>query len=339
MRTITMIGLDLAKNSFHAHAVDERGHTVLSKKIARANLITFFASIGPCIVAMEACSGAHYWGNKLRELGHEPKLVSPQYVKPFVKRNKNDAADAEAICEADSRPNMHFVPLKSQEQLNIQAIHRIRERLVGDRTALVNQIRGFLAEAGLVVPKGIHKLRRYLLELISNPDNSIDAFLRDYLSDLIAELLDLDEKIAKQDKTIIRLSLSSEACRRLRDIPGVGHVTATAVIAAIGEPTTFKNGRQLAAWVGLTPKQHATGGKTTLKGISKRGDPYLRKLLIHGARSVLHYSHDKKDRQSLWLKALQDRRGKHKTIVAMANKTARIIWAVLAKQEKYRRAA
>lgn len=339
MRTITMIGLDLAKNTFHVHAVDDRGKAVFSKKLARTHAIIFFSSHPPCIVAMEACSGAHFWGNKLRELGHEPRLISPQYVKPFVKRNKNDAADAEAICEAASRPNMHFVPLKSREQLNIQAIHRIRERLVGARTSLVNQVRGFLAEAGFVIPQGIHKLRKYLLELISNPENGLDPFLRDYISDLSTELIDLDEKIAKQDKTIMKISLKSEDCRRLRDIPGIGHITATAMIAAVGDATSFKNGRQLSAWVGLTPKQHSTGGKATLRGISKRGDPYLRKLLIHGARSVLHYSNKKKDRVSLWLQELQNRRGKHKAMVALANKTARIVWAVLVKQEKYRLAA
>ena len=180
---------------------------------------------------------------------------------------------------------------------------------------------------------------RDLLELISNPENGLDPFLRDYISDLSTELIDLDEKIAKQDKTIMKISLKSEDCRRLRDIPGIGHITATAMIAAVGDATSFKNGRQLSAWVGLTPKQHSTGGKATLRGISKRGDPYLRKLLIHGARSVLHYSNKKKDRVSLWLQELQNRRGKHKAMVALANKTARIVWAVLVKQEKYRLAA
>lgn len=336
MRKITLIGLDLAKNSFHAHAVDHHGKKIFSKKLTRHRVISFFSTLTPCVVAMEACSGAHFWANKLRELGHDAKLVSPQYVKPFVKRNKNDALDAEAICEAASRPNMNFVPIKSQHQLNIQALHRIRERLVGARTALVNQTRGFLAEAGIVVPQGVHHLRRFLLELTSNPDNGLDLLLLDYISDLTDELIELDEKIAKQNKNIVTISQNCEACRRLCAIPGIGHITATALVAAIGKATSFKNSRQLAAWVGLTPKQHSTGGKTILKGISKRGDPYLRKLLVHGARAVLRHCQEKSDRQSVWIKAVQDRRGKHKAIVALANKTARIVWAVLAKQENYR---
>lgn len=339
MRTITMIGLDLAKNSFHAYGVDQRGKKVLSTKIARNHMVSVFSALPPCVIAMEACSGSHFWANKFREFGHEPKLISPQYVKPFVKRNKNDALDAEAICEAASRPSMNFVPIKSQEQLNLQAIHRIRERLVGARTALANQTRGFLAEAGMVVPQGIHRLRNFLLEITSNPDNGIDPFLRDYISDLATELIELDEKITKQDKTILRISRNSDACRRLCSIPGIGHITATAIVAAVGNATSFKNSRQLAAWIGLTPKQYSTGGKTKLQGISKRGNPYLRKLLIHGARAVLRHSRDKKDGQSLWLNAVQDRRGKHKAMVALANKTARIVWAVLVKQGYYHLAA
>lgn len=339
MRAITMIGLDLAKNSFHAYGVDRHGKKVLSTKIARDHMVSLFSALPPCVVAMEACSGSHFWANKFREFGHEPKLISPQYVKPFVKRNKNDALDAEAICEAAGRPNMHFVPIKSQEQLNLQAIHRIRERLVGARTALANQTRGFLAEAGIVIPRGIHRLRSFLLELTSNPDNGIDPFLRDYISDLTAEFIDLDERIAKQNKTIVKISQQSEACRRLCSIPGIKHITATAIVAAIGDAKSFKSSRQLAAWIGLTPKQYSTGGKTKLQSISKRGNPYLRKLLIHGARAVLRHSHDKTDGQSLWLNAVQDRRGKHKAMVAQANKTARIVWAVLVRQEYYRLAA
>lgn len=339
MSDITRIGLDLAKNSFHIFGVNQFGKQLISKKLSREKMIPFFSNLSPCTVAMEACSGAHYWATKLQSMGHTPKIISPQYVKPFVKRNKNDAVDAEAIYEASIRPNMHFVPIKSMEQLEIQAVHRIRERLISARTAATNQARGFLAEAGIVIPKGIHNIRNFLFLITSDDQFNLSLPLRDILSNVALELIDLEENIKKQTKILATVSSRSPVCRQLRKIPGIGPITATAVIAAAGDGAVFKNGRQFAAWVGLTPRQHSTGGKTRLLGISKRGDSYLRKLLVHGARAVLYKSEKKTDRISLWIQHILIRRGKYKAMVALANKIARIVWVVLTTKEAYHMAA
>jgi len=339
MQDITRIGLDLAKNSFHVFGVNQFGKQVVSKKLSREKMVPFFSNLSPCTVAMEACSGAHYWANKFQSMGHIPKIISPQYVKPFVKRNKNDAVDAEAIYEASIRPNMHFVPIKSMEQLEIQAVHRIRERLISARTATTNQARGFLSEAGIVVPKGIHNIRKFLFFITSDDQSQISISLRDILSNIALELIDLEENIKKQTKILASICSQSPVCSKLRKIPGIGPITATAIIAAAGDGAVFKNGRQFAAWIGLTPRQHSTGGKTTLLGISKRGDSYLRKLLVHGARAVLYHSANKKDKTSLWMQQVLIRRGKYKAMVALANKTARIVWVVLTTKEPYKMAA
>jgi transposase len=335
LKDITTIGIDLAKNVFQLHGINSKGIIVLRKRLGRRNVLPFFANLRSCLIGLEACCGSHFWARELEKLGHEVRQMPPQYVKAYVKTNKNDANDAEAVCEAVSRPNMRFVPTKSEEQLNLQALHRIRERLVRSRTSLSNQIRGLLLEAGISIPQGVAKIRNLLPEIYEDLSNRLTLIERDYLSDLYTELVDLDGKVLKYEKQLQNLCGQSAECQKLLTIPGIGLLTATALISAIGDAHAFKNGRQLAAWVGLTPRQHSSGGKDRLMGISKRGNCYLRKLLVHGARSVVYRCRNKDDSRSKWLAGIEDRRGTMKATVAQANKTARIVWAVLVKNEPY----
>ena len=339
MSRVTTIGLDLAKNVFHIHGVDAKGKVVLRKKVSRAKLMEVFANLPPCLVGMEVSCGANHWAKMIANLGHDAKLISPQYVKPYVKTNKNDFNDAEAICEAVSRPNMRFVPLKSQEQLDVQMIHRIREHLVKNRTATANMARGFLLNNGIAVPQGVKVLRKQLPHIFEDMDNGLSLVARDNISSLYAMLVELDEQIAQYDKQLMTIAKKSEVCTRLQEIIGVGFIIATATFAAAGSGSDFKNGRHFAAWLGLVPRQYSTGGKNRLFGISKRGNRYLRTLLIHGARSTVQYSAGKKDRQSVWLQGVVQRRGTKRAIVAQANKTARIIWALITSGEQYKKAA
>ena len=338
MSRITIIGLDLAKNVFQVHGVDQRGRVVLRRRLSRAKVLPFFVNLPACLVGIEVCGGSNFWGRKLRELGHDVRQMSPQHVKPYVKTNKNDYNDAEAICEAVSRPNMRFVPIKSIEQQDIQILHRIRDKLVRKRTSVANQSRGFLLEYGIAVPKGLAKIRSQLPQILEDESNELSLLARDFLSDLYEQLVYLDEKITQYDRRMKVLFKQSEECQRIGKIPGIGPQTATAIVAAVGKASTFKNGRELAAWLGLVPRQHSSGGRDRLLGISKRGDVYLRKLLIHGARSVVRRCYLKKDRVSLWLQGLIARRGKNKAAVALANKNARMIWVLLAKQQEYKAA-
>lgn len=339
MATVTTIGLDLAKNVFQVHGVDKHGKVVLKKKLSRARILSFFSNLSPSIVGIEACGGAHHWARKISTLGHTVRQMSPQFVKPYVKSNKNDANDAEAICEAVSRPNMRFVTTKNIEQQDIQALHRIRNRLVGSRTALSNQTRGLLLELGIALPQGIAHLRMQLPRIVEDVDNSLTLLERDYLSDLYSELVELDEKVTSYDTKLSIICKQSEECRRLMKVPGIGPLSATAIVAAVGQAKEFKNGRELSAWLGLVPRQDSSGGKTKLQGISKRGDTYLRTLLIHGARAVLFRHRTREDDPGQWIRGVYARRGMNRAIVAQANKTARIAWAVLARGEEYRTAA
>jgi transposase len=336
MKTVTTIGLDVAKNNFQLHGVNTKGDAILRTKLTRGNLLPFFVNLPACLVGIEACCGAHHWAREITKLGHTVKLIPPQYVKPFVKTHKNDAKDAEAICEAVTRPNMHFVSIKTIEKQDIQFVHRVRERLVGERTALVNQIRGFLAEIGIALPQGITNVRQHLPELTEDVNNVLTGRERDLFSDLYTELVELDQKIKKYARQLQEIAKQNEACKRLTTIPGVGPITSTALVAAVGDIKDFKNGRQFAAWLGLVPRQHSSGGKTRLLGISKWGNIYLRKLLIHGARAVLLHASKKEGPKWDWLRGVVGRRGKHKAIVALANKTARVIWVVLARNESWR---
>lgn len=332
---VVRIGLDLAKYVFEVHGVDGHGKVILRKTLRRSSVSTFFANLPPCLVGIEASNGGHYWARVLSELGHNVRLISPQFVTPYVKSNKNDRNDAEAICEAVGRPTMRFVPRKSSEQLAIQAVHRIRQRLVESRTALVNQIRGILSEHGVVIARDIWRLRRALAEITGNATADLNALVRVLITEAQAELIELDRQIASYDRRIRELYGASELCQRLGRIEGIGPVTATALVAAVGDRSCFRNGRQFAAWLGLVPKQRSSGGRSQLFGISKRGDRYLRTLMIHGARAALGKAGGKQDPRSRWLAALRQRRHPNVAAVALANKNARIAWVILAKGISY----
>jgi transposase len=332
---VIRIGVDLAKYVFHLHGVDEHGKVVLRKTLRRQGVALFFANLPRCLVGMEASNGAHYWAKTLSELGHDVRLISPQFVTPYVKSNKNDRNDAEAICEAVGRPNMRFVPVKSAEQLSIQAIHRVRSRLVGDRVRLVNQIRGLLGEHGVVIAQAIGNLRRELPRIIDEQANGLTSIIRALIGELREELNDLDKRIGIYDRKIAELYRASEACQRLGKVEGIGPITATALVAAVGDGKSFKNGREFAAWIGLVPRQRSSGGRSRLLGISKRGDRYLRTLLIHGARAALGRTQGKQDPRSLWLLKMRERHHANIVAVALANKNARIVWSLLAHDMDY----
>lgn len=333
-----VVGIDLAKSTFHLHGVDEKSKFVFKKRMSREKLIDFMANLSPCLVGMEACGGSHYLARKFQEFGHEVKMMAPQFVKPYVKSNKNDKVDAEAICEAVQRPNMRFVPIKSVEQQDMQSLHRARSLEVANRTALINQIRGFLLENGIVLPKGAGHVRSKLPEILEMK-TMLTAEMRELLTQLRDELVHLDERILRYKVKIEATSRQHAACILLETIPGVGPLIATALVAAIGDVSVFKNGREMAAYLGLVPKQHSTGGKERLLGISKRGDTYLRMLLIHGARAALRVAGKKDDYRSRWVIDLKYRRGENVAAVALANKNVRTAWAMLTKGEEYKIAA
>jgi transposase len=329
------VGIDLAKQVFQVHGVDYQDKVVLRKQLRRNQMLNFFATLSPCLIGMEACGGAHYWARELQKLGHTVKLMAPQFVKPYVKSNKNDANDAEAICEAVGRPTMRFVSVKTIAQQDLQAIHRIRSELVRQRTAKVNQIRGLLSEYGLVVGRHIATLRRALPELLENAENGLSFDFRTLLDDLWQDLIRLDEREEEMSQKIHTLANSIPAAKRLQSIPGIGPMSATAIVCAVGDGKQFKRGRDLAAWLGLTPRQQSSGGKERLLGISKRGDSYLRTLLIQGAKSVIKVVGNKTDPRSLWLQNLCTRKHKNTAAVALANKNARIAWALLSNDTSY----
>ncbi|WP_419609959.1 IS110 family transposase [Thiolapillus sp.] len=336
---IEVLGIDLAKQSFQLHGVDKEGNVVLKKKINRKKLSAFIANLPACLIGLEACGGAHHWVRTFVGMGHTVRMIAPQFVKPYVKSNKNDAVDAEAICEAVQRPNMRFVPVKNIEQQDIQSLHRIRSQLVARRTAQANQIRGLLLEYGIVIPKGISHVRKEIPWILEDAENGLTALFREVLNELYGEMVHLDERVRTIELKLEAICVQSEDCQRLLTIPGIGLLTATALMAAIGDITVFKNGRELAAWLGLVPRQHSTGGKPTLMGISKRGDSYLRTLLIHGGRTVVRVAHTHQDKRNQWIRELGQRRGKNISAVAVANKNARIAWALLSKKENYHAAA
>jgi transposase len=331
---ITTVGIDLAKNVIQVHAVDEHGKTVLKKQLKRAEVLSFFANLEPALIGMEACASAHHWARELQTLGHAVKLMAPQFVRPYVKTNKNDAADAEAICEAVTRPHMRFVPVKTVPAQAILAVHRARQGFVKARTAQANQIRGLLGEFGIVIPQGITHIGKRLPSILEDAENDLPGVFRDLLARLLEHLGSLHRQVEELEREIQAWHRQNEASRRLADIPGIGPITASALVASIGDAKSFENGRQLAAWLGLVPKQHSSGGKPNLLGISKRGDVYLRTLLIHGARAVVRVTERKADTDT-WLKRLLGRRHKNVAAVALANKNARTAWALLAHGRDY----
>ena len=331
---ITTIGIDLAKNVFQVHGADEKGKAVLKKQLKRAQMLAFFANLKPCRIGMETCGSAHYWARKLQALGHTVQLIPPQYVKPFVKRNKNDAADAEAICEAMMRPNMPTVPIKNTSQQAILSVHRARQGFVKARTAQANQIRGLLAEYGIVIAKGIGHITKRVTEILEDGENDLPGSFRLLIARLTDHFKELDRQVDELETQIKLWHRDDSASQKLAKIPGIGPITASATVASVGDARNFKNGRQLAAWVGMVPRQHSTGGKSTLQGISKRGDTYLRTLLIHGARAVVRVA-ERKPNADPWLKNLLARRHKNVAAVALANKNVRTIWALLAHDRDY----
>jgi transposase len=332
---IKTIGIDLAKSVFQVHGVDKRGKVVVQKKLKRSKVLEFFVQLPPCLIGMEACSGAHYWARKLSEQGHEVKLMAPQFVKPYVKANKTDAADAEAICEAITRPTMRFVPIKSIEQHAVLSMHRARSGFVKSRTAQANQIRGLLGEFGIVLPQGIVHVAKRLPDIIEDAENELPIVFRELLLRLRSYLLELNRQIEALENQIATWHKSNTESQRLAGIPGVGVLTASALAASIGDARCFKNGRELAAWLGLVPRQHSSGGKPLLLGISKRGDAYLRTLLVHGARSVVRVAANKQTPTDRWTNELSTRRHINVVSVARANKNARIAWALLAHKRDY----
>jgi transposase len=286
---------------------------------------------------MEACGGAHYWAREFTKLGHEAKLISPQFVKPFVKSNKTDANDAEAIAEAAMRPSMRFVPIKQIPNQDIQNIHRVRERLVRNRTALSNEIRGLLGEYGITIPRTVSKLKQILLPILDNPEEQrLSSMSIKLFRQLMEELGDTEKEIKQYDDELALVFKNNEAAQRIEKVEGVGVITATAIIAAVSNPNVFKNGREFSAWLGLVPRQNSSGGKTVLQGISKRGDVYLRTMLINGARAALRWAPLKSDPRSKWITGKIKTRGFNRACVALANKNARVIWALLAKGEDYK---
>ena len=333
---IHAIGIDLGKTLFHLVAVDAKGNVVVRKRCSRTQLLTYTANVRVQVIGMEACSGAHFLGRALREQGHEVRLMPAQYVKPYVKTNKSDYIDAEAIAEAVQRPTMRFVPIKTEEQLDLQAVHRVRERWVMRRTAVINQIRGLLLERGLTLPKGRSHLEEALPEILADATSKLSDSFRVLLAQLKIELDQLTARIEEMDVVMQQTAKENEACQRLTTIPGIGPVTATALVAAIGNGTAFRKGRDLAAWVGMVPREHTTGGKQKLLGISKRGNSYLRRLFVQCARSVMQHRNKQPAALSNWLAQLIGRTHQNVVIVALANKLLRIAWAVLCKNETYR---
>lgn len=336
---IKLLGIDIAKHIFQLHGVDAQGKWVLKKKLKRSELLTFTVNLPPCTMVMEACGGAHYWARQFKQQGHHVKLISPQYVKPFVRTNKNDLNDAQAIVEAASRPHMNFVPVKTIEQHDIQMLHRIRERVVQQRTQLTNQLRGLLLEYGIVINPGRAALVKQLPEILEDGDNELTDLTRELCHRLYEELKGIEAHIDGYDEKLKRIYQQQSVCQRLGKIEGVGPVTATALLTVVGDPNLFRNGRHFAAFLGLVPRQHSSGGKERLLGISKRGNTYVRTLLIHGARAVIAQVEKKQDTRSQWIKQIKERRGMNRACVALANKNARIIWALLAHETEYRQPA
>ena len=338
MNEVITIGVDVAKSVFQVHGVDDEGHVVIGRQLRRSRVLPFFKKQAPCLVGMEACATAHHWARQLIELGHEVKLMPPHYVKPYVKRSKNDAADAAAICEAVTRPSMRFVSVKGTEQQSVLMLHRARELLVRQRTMLINALRAHMAEFGIVAPVGVPQVKKLLRIIADTDDARLPSLARTCLDGLARQFLSLDKEINAAEKRIHAWHRSNEVSRRLETIPGIGPIIASALAASITDPEVFKNGRELAAWIGLVPRQNSTGGKQRLGKISKQGDQYLRWLLVAGAMSVIMHAKRRGTTYRPWLADIIARKPTKVAAVALANKTARIVWALLRHGGTYQKA-
>jgi transposase len=341
-KKIVLMGIDLSKSVFQCHGVNAAGQCNYRKRLSRTKLFEFVSNIPKCTIVVEACGGAHYFARKFQEFGHNAKLIAPQYVKPFVKSNKDDAADAEAIVEAASRPNMQYVPIKQVWQQDLQSIHRVRQRLIRSKTALTNEIRGLLYEYGIVIPKGDSALMSRLSQLLAEDNETVTEMLKSVIQDLLSELIEIKKKILEYETKLSELGKKDNSFKRLNSIKGVGLISITALIIALADPSVFKNGRHFAAWLGLVPKHSGTGGINKNMGISKRGNTYLRSLLVHGARAVVRAVNMKaaKDKNSLdslerWVHKLYLEKGTNRAAVALANKNARIAWALIAHNTEF----
>ena len=338
MAQITRIGIDLAKTIFQLCAVDPNGKLVYNKTVSRQKLAEHLVQTPPCEIILEACASAHYWSRVFTQMGHTVKMIHPQYVRPYVKTNKNDATDAEALCEAASRPTMRFVQGKSIAQQDAQLLHRVRQRLVSQRTALANQIRGLLGEYGLIMPQGIGHVRKQLPSILEDAENELTDTARQIFYCLYEELIDLEKRVSLISGQIQQLSHRQTDCVRFMSAPGIGPMIATALFAVMGNPQHYRNGREFSAFLGLVPRQSSSGGKTKLGHISKRGDPQTRSLLVMGAQSALYRMHNKQDQLSRWACRLRERKGTNIAAVALANKLARICWAMAVRQTEYQAA-
>ena len=333
---VTTIGIDLPKTVFQVHAVDADGATVVRKRLRRAEVLSFVSGLEPCLIGMEACATSHYWGRELAKFGHTVKLMPPAYVKPYVKRGKNDTTDAEAICEAVSRPNMRFVPVKSADQQAVLMLHRTRALLIRQQTMLANAFRAHLAEFGIVVAQGIRHVRALIEKVFGEDTVDLPALARTALRPLVAQLMELRLQIKTIEKELLAWHRTSQQSRRLETIPGVGFITATAIAATVTDPSHFRSGREFSAWLGLTPRQNSSGGKDRLGRVSKMGNGYLRSLIVVGATAMIRYAREKGPVSARWINALLEKKPARLVSVAVANKTARIAWALLVRKEDYR---
>ncbi|MGI4829122.1 MAG: IS110 family transposase [Janthinobacterium lividum] len=336
---IQSVGIDLGKTTFHLVALRAAGKLLVKKKFTQKQLLAYTANLQTSLIGLEACAGAHFLGRALRQQGHDVRLIPAQFVKPFVKSNKNDFVDAEAIAEAVDRKNMRFVPIKTDDQLDLQAIHRVRDRLVARRTSVINQIRAFLLERGLVLEKKPAKLKAAMADILENAEADLTPLMRNLIDTLWGEWRTVEQQVEQLNDELERISAADAGCTRIRKIPGIGPVIATAIVAAIGNGAAFRKGREFAAWLGIVPRQYYTGGKAKLFGISKRGNRYFRKILIHGARAAVLRIKREGVSIGAWLDRLDARAHKNVVVVAMANKLARIAWAVLSSGNEYRPAA